>query len=46
MNKERTELELQILKWVEMAEEDLILAKHAFTIESNVPYRLIGYHAQ
>jgi HEPN domain-containing protein len=46
MNKERTELEQQIFKWIEIAEEDLILAKHAFTIEYNVPYRLIGYHAQ
>lgn len=46
MNKEKTELEQQIFKWIEIAEEDLILAIHAFTIESNVPYRLIGYHAQ
>ena len=46
MNDERKELEEQVFKWVEVAEEDLILAKHAFTLESNIPYRLIAYHAQ
>ncbi len=46
MNDERKELEQQVFKWIEIAEEDLTMAKHAFTIESNIPYRLIGYHAQ
>ncbi len=36
----------KVQKWIEIAEEDLILAKHAFTISSNVPYRLIGFHCQ
>ncbi len=35
-----------MFKWVEIAEEDLILANHAFTLSSNIPYRLICYHAQ
>ena len=42
MNDERKELEQQVFKWIEIAEEDLTMAKHAFTIESNIPYRLIG----
>lgn len=46
MNDERKELEEQVFKWVEIAEEDLILANHAFTLSSNIPYRLICYHAQ
>ena len=40
------ELEKQVLRWIKIADEDLILAKHAFTIQTNIPYRLIGYHAQ
>lgn len=40
------ELEDQVNKWIEIANEDLILAEHAFTLKSNIPYRLIGYHAQ
>ena len=46
MSDERKELEEQVFKWIEIAEEDLLLAKHAFTLQSNIPYRLICYHAQ
>lgn len=46
MNDDREELEKQVSKWIEIAEEDLILAKHALTLKSNIPYRLIAYHAQ
>lgn len=46
MSDERKELEEQVYKWIEIAEEDLLLAKHAFTLSSNVPFRLICYHAQ
>lgn len=46
MSDERHELNEQVLKWVEIADEDLLLAQHAFTITSNIPYRLITYHAQ
>jgi HEPN domain-containing protein len=46
MNNERKELESQVYRWIEIAEEDLLLAKHAFSLKSNIPYRLICYHAQ
>jgi len=46
MSDERKELEDQVFKWIEIAEEDLILANHAFTLSTNIPYRLICYHAQ
>ena len=46
MSDERKELEEQVFRWIEIAEEDLLLANHAFTLKSNVPYRLIAYHAQ
>jgi HEPN domain-containing protein len=46
MSNDRKELEEQVYKWIEIAEEDLLLAKHAFTLQSNIPYRLICYHAQ
>ncbi len=36
----------KVQRWIEIAEEDLILSKHAFSISSNVPYRLIGFHCQ
>jgi hypothetical protein len=29
MNDERSELEQQVFKWIEIAEEDLTMAKHA-----------------
>ncbi len=41
-----SELKRQVLKWTHLAEEDFRLAEHAFTMKSNIPYRLIGYHAQ
>ena len=40
------ELKEQVSKWVELAEEDFRLAKFAFKMKSNIPYRLICYHAQ
>lgn len=33
-------------KWLRHAEEDLRLARHAFELESAIPYKLIAYHAQ
>jgi len=46
MSGEKKELEEQVFRWIEIAEEDLLLANHAFTLRSNIPYRLICYHAQ
>jgi HEPN domain-containing protein len=33
-------------QWIELAEEDLSVAKFALTMESNVPYRIIAFHCQ
>jgi HEPN domain-containing protein len=46
MSDEKRELERQVFKWIEIAEEDITLARHTFTLTSNVPYRLIGFHSQ
>ena len=36
----------KVLQWLDYADEDLRLAKHARTMTSNCPHRLIAYHAQ
>lgn len=46
MNDDIAELKKQVRNWIEIAEEDLRVAKHSFTLESNIPYRIICYHAQ
>lgn len=33
-------------QWLEHADEDLRLAKHAFKLSSSRPYKLIAFHAQ
>jgi HEPN domain-containing protein len=35
-----------ISQWVEHAEQDMRLAKHAFKLKSSAPYKLIAYHAR
>jgi len=35
-----------VRQWLEHADEDLRLAKHAFKLSSSRPNRLIAYHAQ
>lgn len=35
-----------ISQWVEHAEQDMRLARHAFKLKSSAPYKLIAYHAQ
>ncbi len=35
----------KVKEWIECAEEDLLLARHALTLTSSCPYRLIAYHA-
>jgi len=37
---------VKVKKWIDYAEEDLRLAKHSLTLESNYPSRLTAYHAQ
>jgi HEPN domain-containing protein len=45
-----SEIEKEILKkvmqWLNLADEDLNLASHAFGLGAQSPYRLIAYHAQ
>ncbi len=36
----------QTKRWLEYADQDLRLARHAFTLPEAPPYRLIAYHAQ
>jgi HEPN domain-containing protein len=35
-----------VRRWVEKAEEDLVLAEHGLTMTERCPYDLICYHAQ
>ena len=42
----RDEILHKVDQWVVYAEEDLRLARHALSIASGCPYRLIAYHAQ
>jgi len=46
MKKRERELRQKVLQWLVYAEEDLRLARHGLTLQSNCPYRLIAYHAQ
>ena len=36
----------KVKQWIRYGEEDLRLARHAATLSSNCPTRLIAYHAQ
>lgn len=36
----------KVHQWLHYADEDLLLARHALTLKSTAPYRLIAYHAQ
>jgi HEPN domain-containing protein len=36
----------KVREWLRHADDDLLLARHAFKLKSAVPYRLIAYHAQ
>ena len=46
MNAARDEVLKKVSQWLEYGDEDLRLAKHALTLSTAVPYRLIAYHAQ
>jgi len=43
---ETQKLDKVVRQWLEHAEEDLRLAKHAFKLSSSRPYKLIAFHAQ
>ena len=36
----------KVLQWLNFADEDIQLARHALTLSTAVPYRLVAYHAQ
>lgn len=35
-----------VREWIELAEDDLRVARHTLTIKRRCPYRLVAYHAQ
>lgn len=46
MKKRERQLRQKVLQWLVYAEEDLRLAKHGLTLQTNCPCRLIAYHGQ
>jgi HEPN domain-containing protein len=46
MTGNETAIKKRAKEWVQAADEDLRLARHAFKLKSAVPYKLIAYHAQ
>lgn len=46
MSAIETEILRKAVQWLEYADEDIRLARHALTLSSGVPYRLVAYHAQ
>ena len=46
MNPPNTEIFRKAKQWMIYGHEDLRLARHALTLLSGCPYRLIAYHAQ
>lgn len=46
MSATRKDIGLNVRQWIERAQEDLRLSKHAMTMSTAIPYRLVAYHAQ
>lgn len=46
MSADRNETARKAAQWINFADEDLRLARHALKMRSSPPYRLIAYHAQ
>jgi len=46
MNNRDRDVREKIKEWFSFAEDDLRMALHAEKLKSNVPYRLIAFHAQ
>lgn len=46
MNPPNAEIFRKVKQWMTYGDEDLRLARHALTLLSGCPYRLIAYHAQ
>jgi len=46
MSAIETEIRRKVIQWLNYADEDIQLARHALTLTTGVPYRLVAYHAQ
>jgi HEPN domain-containing protein len=46
MNAIEAEIRHKAIQWLTYADEDIRLARHALTLSTGVPYRLVAYHAQ
>ena len=46
MSAEPRDLARAARRWLSLADEHLVLARHAFVLKSAIPYRLIAFHAQ
>lgn len=46
MKPTKTEIFYKVKQWIRYGDEDLRLARHALTLSSSCPTRLIAYHAQ
>ncbi|OGU69991.1 MAG: hypothetical protein A2W30_07455 [Ignavibacteria bacterium RBG_16_36_9] len=46
MKSKKYNLPGKVTDWIEIAEEDLIIAKHSLTLSSGVPFRIITFHSQ
>jgi HEPN domain-containing protein len=46
MNVVESEIQNSVNTWIAFAEEDLCMAKYTITMENDIPYRLIAFHAQ
>jgi HEPN domain-containing protein len=46
MSAIEAEIRRKVMQWLNYADEDIQLARHALTLSTGVPYRLVAYHAQ
>lgn len=46
MNDNDDDIIVKVRHWVELADEDLRVAKFTLKMKSNVPYRIIAFHSQ
>lgn len=46
MSSTDAEVGRKVSQWLSFGDEDLRLARHALTLASGCPYRLVAYHAQ
>jgi HEPN domain-containing protein len=44
--KNKKEIEVYVKEWIDIAEEDLLLAKKGLLISSGISYRIICFHSQ